>query len=103
MFIFSLHRNFIFFQQRAQGDASKWDNQCSVCKLDGDELLMCEYFGCRKVYHFKCVGLSKMPRGVYHCPCHDENRKVSKPKKQVCCRNKMQMRNTVHIDIKFIC
>lgn len=50
---------------------------CFVCN-DGGELLECG--ACCKVYHTECVGLSKVPKGIWFCPWHsccECDRKIS--------------------------
>jgi hypothetical protein len=42
---------------------------CSCCG-DGGTLIECEFEGCGMLYHLSCVGMRKIPRGVYICPRH---------------------------------
>jgi hypothetical protein len=56
--------------QRIPFDANHddlWDNVCSLCLQRGD-LLMCETEGCYLSAHPKCLGLSDVPSGAFHCP-----------------------------------
>jgi hypothetical protein len=40
--------------------------QCFVCGLVG-ELLMCDGENCARLAHLECAGLSRVPRGKWHC------------------------------------
>lgn len=40
--------------------------QCYVCGLVG-ELLMCDGESCARLAHLECAGLSRVPRGKWHC------------------------------------
>ena len=44
-----------------------WDNVCSLCLQRGD-LVLCETEGCYLSAHAKCLGLSGVPSGAFHCP-----------------------------------
>jgi len=60
---------------KAQKKARKSEDQCFECH-DGGEVMECNQ--CPKVYHIECVGLRRVPTGVWLCPWH---------KCSVCSRN----------------
>lgn len=45
------------------------DDFCMVCVYGGD-LVLCDFQGCKKVYHPTCAGLEEVPEGTWHCPRH---------------------------------
>ena len=53
------------------------EDACKQCGLGG-ELICCD--GCPAVYHLKCLGLSDVPEGSWHCPaCVRAAKPSSKP------------------------
>ncbi len=42
----------------------EWDDECYVCKKDGD-VLCCE--DCPRVCHFKCTELKQRPKNEWYC------------------------------------
>ncbi len=50
--------------------ADPYDEECFVCKGEGNRLLLCDHPNCCRVYHTKCVHLKKIPRGDFICPRH---------------------------------
>lgn len=46
------------------------DDFCLACREGGD-LLICEYPGCKKVFHPGCANLERIPEGAWHCPYHE--------------------------------
>ncbi|DAZ99933.1 TPA: hypothetical protein N0F65_008740, partial [Lagenidium giganteum] len=42
----------------------EWEEDCYIC-TEGGELLCCD--GCRRVFHYTCVGLRRIPRGKTFC------------------------------------
>jgi SNF2 family DNA or RNA helicase len=47
------------------------DDYCSRCGRDG-ELLCCEFKGCKRGFHLRCVGLDSVPEGTWECPVHTD-------------------------------
>ena len=45
------------------------DDLCSCCG-DGGTLLECEHSDCGLFFHMSCVGLTRIPKGVWICPRH---------------------------------
>eukprot|EP00039_Didymoeca_costata_P031203 m.33653 g.33653 ORF g.33653 m.33653 type:complete len:734 (+) comp8580_c0_seq2:184-2385(+) len=45
------------------------DFECTVCE-EGGRLLLCDYPGCSRVYHLKCLDppLARTPKEEWHCP-----------------------------------
>ena len=43
------------------------DDWCFLCH-DGGDLICCH--SCTRVYHLKCLGLTKIPKGIWRCPWH---------------------------------
>jgi hypothetical protein len=50
-------------------DDDMWDSTCGKCGNGGD-LMMCDFKGCTKSVHIKCIGLSSVPKGDYICDAH---------------------------------
>jgi hypothetical protein len=69
----------IKYQGAPELDENGWETSCHVCRKTSGELICCE-FGissdddatavCPRVFHAKCVGLSKAPKGEFICPFH---------------------------------
>jgi len=52
----------------ARRPASSYSDLCHVCDDGGADLLLCDSDLCRRVAHPLCVGLSKVPGGLWFCP-----------------------------------
>jgi bromodomain adjacent to zinc finger domain protein 1A len=57
-------------------EEDRWEEDCYVC-AEGGEVLCCD--GCRRVFHFTCVGLRRIPRGKTFCHFCDKSVKPIYP------------------------
>jgi hypothetical protein len=66
-------RFFISLDEEGSSDA------CVVCYARGDTLVLCEGHQCPASVHLSCVGLDRVPKNKYLCPCCDPRNRPDGP------------------------